>query len=31
MDLRQQNAINYKEHVGKWGKFNDHVYYFYLF
>lgn len=24
MDLRQQNAINYKEHVGKWGKFNDH-------
>lgn len=24
MDLRQQNTINYKEYVGKWGKFNDH-------
>ena len=23
MDLRQQNAINYKEYIGRWGKFND--------
>ena len=24
MDLRQQNAINYKKYIGRWGKFNDH-------
>ena len=24
MELRQQNTINYKEYIGKWGKFNDH-------
>lgn len=24
MDLRQQNTINYKKYIGRWGKFNDH-------